>query len=310
VDASVLMVKVGEFVLRVPKCLQQSFNRASWHLCRMKDETRREIDLWVRLGHDRPCPVRPTQRILPRWLYIAEGARNSVNGKGCLSIAGLTLVALLLASSAVASQQVGGFVTYQLSLTSPSGQHSVLVTETVGPTSKAGYSDLILQLFGKQQNLSYSRFVNASDVHFPYLPTIATRSFEYTNGTKYSVHVNLTSSGTTMVTFKGSQYSLSVLSISISGSYGPRTYRANGTVDTFPSSLVYSASLGNGTAKVEAVLQATDLPLNQSSPQSSTAAYVGAGVGIGALALGGAFLIRRRTKKVESKGEKPMHWVD
>lgn len=217
---------------------------------------------------------------------------------------------MLLVSSAVASQPARGFVTYQVSLTSPKGQHSVLVTETVGPTSKAGYSDLILQFFGKQQNLSYSRFVNASNVLFPYLPNIASHSFDYTNGTKYSLHVNLTSSGATMVTFKGGQYSLSVLAISISGSYGPRTFRANGTVDTFQSSLVYSASLGNGTAKVEAVLQATDLPLNQSSPQASTAAYVGAGLGIGALALGGVFLIRRRTKKVESKGEKPLHWVD
>ncbi|MDA4126180.1 MAG: hypothetical protein OK452_03105 [Thaumarchaeota archaeon] len=233
-----------------------------------------------------------------------------MNKKICISVAGLALVSMLLVSSAAASQSARGFVTYQVSLTSPKGQHTVLVTETVGPTSKAGYSDLILQLFGKQQNLSYSRFVNASNNIFPYLPNIATRSFDYTNGTKYSVHVNLTASGTTMVTFKGSQYALSVLAISISGSYGPRIFRANGTVDTFPSSLVYSASFGNGTTKVEAVLQATDLPLNQSSTQASTAAYVGAGVGIGVLALGGVFLIRRRTKKVESKGEKPLHWVD
>lgn len=230
--------------------------------------------------------------------------------KSSISIAGLALVALLLVSSAAASQSAKGFVTYQVSLTSPKGQHSVLVTETVGPSSKAGYSDLILQILGKQQNLSYARFVNASDSLFPFLPSVTTRSFDYTNGTKYSVHVDLTLSGTTMVTFKGSQYSLSILTISISGSYGPRTFRANGTVDTFPSTLVYSASLGNGTAKVEAVLQATDLPLNQPASQTSTAAYVGAGVGIGALALGGVFLIRRRTKKVESKGEKPLHWVD
>ena len=50
-DSSVLMVKLEEFVLRVPKCLQQSFSRASSHLWRMKDETRREIDLsmaWTR----------------------------------------------------------------------------------------------------------------------------------------------------------------------------------------------------------------------------------------------------------------------
>ena len=243
-------------------------------------------------------------------LYQRKGAESFVNRKSWISIAGFALVALLLVSSAAASQSTKGFVTYQVSLTSPKGQHSVLVTETIGPSSKAGYSDLILQIFGKQQNLSYSRFVNASDNLFPYLPSIASRSFDYSNGTKYSIHVNLTSSGTTMVTFKGSQYALSVLAISISGSYGLRTFRANGTVDTFPSTLVYSASLGNGTAGVEAVLQATDLPLNQPTSQAATAAYVGAGVGIGALALGGVFLIRRRTKKVESREEKPLHWVD
>ena len=233
-----------------------------------------------------------------------------MNQKGWISIAGLGLVALLLVSSAAASQSAKGFVTYQVSLTSPKGQHSVLVTETVGPSSRAGYSDLILQIFGTQQNLSYSRFVNASDNLFPFLPSISSRSLDYSNGTKYSIHVNLTSSGTTMVTFKGNQYTLSVLAISISGSYGPRTFRASGTVDTFPSTLVFSASLGNGTAGVEAVLQATDLPLNQPTSQATTAALVGAGVGIGALALGGVFLIRRRTKKVESKEGKPMHWVD
>jgi len=246
----------------------------------------------------------------PRWLYIEEGAKSPVNKKSWISVAVLALVALLFLSTAAASQSTKGYVTYQVSLTSPKVQHSVLVTETVGPSSRAGYSDLILQIFGKEQNLSYSRFVNASDNLFPYLPSVTSRSFDYTNGTKYSIHVSLNSSGTTVVTFKGSQYTLSVLAISISGSYGPRTFRASGTVDTFPSTLVYSASLGNGTAKVEAILQATDLPLNQVSSQAATAAYIGAGVGIGALALGGVFLIRRRTKKVESKGEKPLHWVD
>jgi hypothetical protein len=254
--------------------------------------------------------IYPVDMTLPRWLYIEEGANSLVNKRSFVSIAGLAMVALLFVSSSVAAQPVTGFVTYQVSLTSPKGQHSAVVTETVGPSSKAGASDLMLQLFGTKQNLSYSRIINASDNLFPFLPTIATRSFDYSNGTKYSVHVNLTDSGTTVVTFKGSQYTLSVLSISITGSYGTRTFRANGTVDTFPSSLVYSASLGNGTAKVEALLQATDLPLNSPSAQSSTAAYVGAGVGIGALAIGGVFLIRRRTRKVETKGEKPLYWVD
>jgi hypothetical protein len=255
-------------------------------------------------------PILSINMIMPRWLYIEEGANSPVNKRSYVSMAGLAMVALLFVSSAVASQPVRGFVTYQVSLSSPKGQHSVSVTETVGSNSKAGYSDLMLQIFGTKQNLSYSRIVNASDNLFPFLPSITSRTFDYSNGTKYSVHVNLADSGSAVVTFKGSQYTLSVLTISISGSYGLKAFRANGTVETFPSTLVYSASLGNGTAKVEALLQATDLPLNSPSAQASTAAYVGAGVGIGALAIGGAFLIRRRTKKVDSKGEKPLHWVD
>ncbi len=225
-------------------------------------------------------------------------------------ISGLALVLLLIGSSA-AAQPVRGFATYAVTVSSPKGDHSILVNESVQQSDKAGYSDLTLQVIGGRQNLTYSKLVNASENLFPYLPGIGTQSFDYSNGTAYKVQVNVTSSGTAPVTFKGVQYSLNVLVISVHASYGARSFRVNGTVETFPSTLVYSASVGNHTARLQAVLQATDLPLvPSSSSQMATAAYVGAGIGIGALAVGGAFLLRRREKKVEKQEEKPLHWVD
>jgi hypothetical protein len=245
-----------------------------------------------------------------RWLYIQRNKARFVNRKSGTGVAALALLTLLVASSVSASQPIRGFATYQVSFNSPMGQRSLLVNETVGPSSKAGYSDLVLQLLGTQQNLTYSRLVNSSENLFPYLPNVVPQSLDYTNGTGYSVHVNVTSSGTTTVKFNGEQYTLGVLAISVSAAYGTQSFRANGTVETFPSSLVYSASVGNGMVGLRVVLQATDLPLASSSPQTTTAAYVGVGVGIGAMALGGAFLIRRKERKVETQGEKPLHWVD
>jgi hypothetical protein len=225
------------------------------------------------------------------------------------AVAGLALVLLLLGSSAAVGQSNRGFAAYQVSITSPKGMHSVLINETVGPSNKAGYSDLILQFIGTEQNLTYSRLVNASVDFFPYLPAVANQSLQYNNGTAIRIQVDVTSAGTTSVTFKGSQYNLNVLTVSASVKFGNESAKANGTVETFPSTLVYSASVGNSTDKVQAVLQATDLPLNGPS-QMATAAVVSAGIGIGAVAIGGVFLLRRREHRSPTQGEKPLHWVD
>jgi hypothetical protein len=220
------------------------------------------------------------------------------------------MVALLLASSAAAARPTGGYATYSMSFTSPLGEHSVLVNESVTPSARVGFSDLVLQVFGGTQNLTYSKLVNASENLFPYLPSVGTQSFEYSNGTTYSVRVNVTTSSTATVAFAGGQYALNVFDISVSASYGTRNIETNGTLETFPSTLVYSASVGNSTAMLRVVLQATDLPLTASSTQMSSAVYVGTGLGIGAIAVGGALMIRHREKKTEKQGEKPLHWVD
>jgi len=232
-----------------------------------------------------------------------------MNLTGGLSISALAVVVLLLSSSAAASQATRGFAAYQVSVTTPKGSHSVLINETVGPSDKAGYSDLILQFIGTEQNLTYSRLVNASEDFFPYLPAVTNQSLQYSNGTAISVQVHVTTAGTTSITFKGSQYNLNVLAVSASVKFGNESAKANGTVETFPSTLVYSADLGNSTDRLQTVLQATDLPLN-GPPQMATAAVVGAGLGIGAVAVGGVFLLRRREHRVTTQGEKPLHWVD
>jgi hypothetical protein len=233
-----------------------------------------------------------------------------VNHERGFAVAGLALAVLLLGSSAAVAQSNRGFAAYQVTATSPKGVHAVLINETVGPSDKAGFSDLILQFVGTQQNLTYSRLVNASEDFFPYLPAVANQSLQYSNGTAIRIQVDVTTAGTTSVTFKGSQYNLNVLTVSASVKFGSESAKANGTVETFPSTLVYSASVGNSTDKLQAVLQATDLPLNGPSSQMTTAAVVSAGIGIGAVAIGGAFLLRRREHRAPAQGEKPLHWVD
>lgn len=232
-----------------------------------------------------------------------------VNRQAGLRLTGVFLTALFLASSAVAAQPVSGFATYQVIVSTPKGVHSALVNESVGPSGKTGFSDLVLRIVGGAQSFAYSRLVNSSENYFPFLSNLATQSFDYSNGTTSGVHLSVAQSGTTTLTFNGAQYTLDVYTITASASYGTKSFKVNGTIETFPSTLVYSAEAGNKTVNVQAVLKATDLPLNGPSPVT-TAAYVGAGVGVGALALGGVFLIRRRERKAESKDTKPMHWVD
>jgi hypothetical protein len=226
------------------------------------------------------------------------------------SVAGLALAFLLVASSTAASQPNMGFATYKVDLTLPSGQHSMLVNETIGQSDKPGFSDLVLQLIGSQQNLTYSRLVNASTNLFPYLSNLASQSFDYSNGTTANVHGNFSAAGTTSVTFQGTQYTLNVYSFVVSASHGNMSLRVNGTVETFPSSLVYSATAGNGMVKLQDILVATDLQLTQPSTQTSTAAYVGAGVGVGGIALAAALFARRKDRKIQSQEQKPPHWVD
>jgi len=242
-------------------------------------------------------------------LYIEQGPVRFVNRVGVLAV-GLALAILLVSASVEASQPELGFVTYKVEVTLPTGQRSMLVNETVGQSAKPGFSDLVLQLVGSQQNLTYSRLVNATTNFFPLLSSLALESIDYNNATTGSVNANFSAVGTTSVTFQGTQYTMNVFSFVIVGSHTGMTVRVNGTLETFPSSLVYSAVAGNNTIGVQAVLVATDLPLSQASTTAPTAAYVGAGVGAGGVALAAAFLVHRRDRKAPTQEQKPPHWVD
>ncbi|MGP8125861.1 MAG: hypothetical protein ACLQEQ_08390 [Nitrososphaerales archaeon] len=233
---------------------------------------------------------------------------------GRLSIALLAMALLLSTSAVLASKSNEGFAAYSVIVTQQGGpEHSVVVNETVSGAAKVGFSDQILQLTGEGQNVTYSKLVNSSQNYFPYLTNALSQSFEFSNGSTLAVHSNFSAAGTAETSFQGSKYSLTVFDIDFGGTYANRTASANGTVEVFPSSLVYSVKIGNSTALIDAVLQSTDLPLTQpSAGMGTTAAYVGAGLGIGGVAAGAALVVRHREQKARTQDEKkkPLHWVD
>lgn len=232
-----------------------------------------------------------------------------MNRPVAVALSGL-VVALLFAGSAVAASTGDGFATYKVSVTSPMGGHSILVSETVKGSDKAGFSDVILQITGSTQNLTYSRLVNSSMALLPCLPPIPSQAFDYSNKT-VSVHANLTQAGSTTVKFQGNNYTMSVFHITLAGSYGNKSFAAVGTIETFPSALVYSVSLTTGPlVQVSVVLQGTDLALNTPSPAMAQAAVAGAGIGVVGVAAAAALFVRRRDRQSRPQEQKPMHWVD
>ena len=227
-----------------------------------------------------------------------------------VALAGLTMVMLFAGSAVAATQSSNGFATYKISVISPMGVHTVVVSETVKNANKAGFSDLTLQISGTTQNLTYSRIVNSSSVLLPYLPPIPGQAFDYSNKT-FSVHANFTQAGSQSVTFQGKNYTLSVYDVTLSGAYGNRTFNAAGTIETFPSTLVYGISLSSGVAgQVTMVLQGTDLPLDQPSSVMATAAVAGAGIGVVGVAAAVTLFVRRRDRQAKAQEQKPLHWVD
>ena len=234
----------------------------------------------------------------------------AMKNRAGVAVTSLALAILLVASSVVAAQPTVGFVAYEIEIVSPAGQHSLVINETVGPAAKAGFSDLVFGLIGGQQNFTYSKLVNSTSELFPYLSAISTQALRYTNGTTQGVNANVTVAGTKTVAFQGRQYALTEYSFSVSGVYRNRTIDANGTLETFPSTLIYSASVRSGDVSAQATMQGTDLQLVQPTTGSLSAAAVGAGMGLGGLALVAALFVRRREKRAKTQREKPPYWVD
>jgi len=242
--------------------------------------------------------------------YMNGGVSCVVNRSTGATLVALAIALLFTGSAVLATQPTAGSAAYKITVSSPMGSRSVLVNETVRGTDRAGFSDLILQLTGTTQNLTYSRLVNSSKALLPFMPTVPSQSFEYGNKT-FSVHANLTQGASTSVSFQGSTYTMTVYDISLSGSYGSRSFAAVGTIECFPSSLVYSVALTSGMLfQASIVLQGTNLPLSQPSTDSTTAAYAGAGVGAVGVAAVAALVIRRRERHSKAQEQKPLHWVD
>jgi hypothetical protein len=220
------------------------------------------------------------------------------------------VLALILVSPVFASQPTSGFAAYEISLTGTKMNHVATVNETLRGSDKPGFSDLILQIIGGEQNFTDSRLVNSSGDYFPYLNRLNSQSVDYANGTDIGYHASISAMGTSSLTFGGSHYILSVYRIEFSGKYGNKSYSANGTLETFPSSLVYSVTLEAGTYTVRAILLGTNLDLQQAAAVTSTAVYVGAGLSLGGLAIVATFIVTRREQKAQPNEDKPLHWVD
>ena len=235
-----------------------------------------------------------------------------MNNRTGVAATSLALAILLVASSVVAAQPNAGFVAYEVEIVSPSGPHSLIINETVGPAAKAGFSDLVIELIGGQHNFTYSKIVNSTSGFFPYLSAISTQALRYTNGTAQVVNASVTATGTKTVAFQGRQYTLTEYSFSLSGVYRNMTVEANGTLETFPSTLIYSASVKSGNVSAQATMRGTDLQLVQPTTGSLNATAVGAGMGLGGLALAAALFVRRREKRAQMQREKPKppYWVD
>ena len=239
-----------------------------------------------------------------------NGRARRVVKRPAVALLAFAFALLFAGSAALAAQPTTGSASYKITISSPMGSHSVLVNETVKGSDKAGFSDLILQLTGATQNLTYSRLVNSSEALLPYMPTAPSQSFEYNNGT-LSVHANITQGTPASITFGGSTYAMTVYDISLAGSYGNRSFVAVGAIETFPSSMVYSVVISSGILfQARVVLQGTDLPLSQPSTATSTAAYAGAGLTAVGLTAAAAFVIRRRERHAKAQEQKPLHWVD
>jgi hypothetical protein len=226
-----------------------------------------------------------------------------------IAVAALTLV-LFVGSPVIASQSNTSFAAYGVSIAGPKVSHTAVVNESIGGSDKLGFSDLVLQIVSGQQNFTDSRLVNSSRNYFPFLNNLATQSLDYTNGTNSGFHASVSGRGTSSVTFGGNHYTLSVYSIEIGGRYGNRTFSVNGTVETFPSSLVYSVDMEGKTFTLNAVLLKTNLQLEQTTQTAPTAVYVGAGLSLGGLAIVATLVVKRREQKTQPKEDKPPHWVD
>ena len=226
-----------------------------------------------------------------------------------VSIAFLAFAVLPASFAATGAQ----YAAYQVTGSAQNHSFSAVVNESAAPDSKAGFSNLTLQLSSGVGNLSYSKVINSTKVMFPYFPGTANQSlsFQYHN---YSISLAVAQVGTKSVAFQSASYSLTDYTFSVSGSKtGGTPMSATGNASVFPSGLVYSATIvANGTDTIQIQLLGTNLGLNSTSGASQTTSIAVAG-GAGSILAGvGAFVFyKRKNPSTNSKtDEKPLYHVD
>ncbi|MEM0120543.1 MAG: hypothetical protein QW688_03765 [Thermoprotei archaeon] len=207
------------------------------------------------------------------------------------------------------------YVAYSLNYASPNHTYSLVVNESVTPTSNPNLSLLTLALAGSGWNLTYTESVNSSMSFFPYLPSIQNKSLTYANH-NYSLSFTLTDAGSVNVVFGGNTYKGTLYVFEGYAATTYSTYKLAGNLTVFPSSLLYAFNANlNGTTTLTGKLISTNLPLEQSDPQSAyTMVIVGAGVGIASVAVLGLGLPFIRHRKSSGEGGSPNsvkdYWVD
>ncbi len=249
-------------------------------------------------------------------VYIAPVLVSNVESQRSLAMAftGAILFVLLVSPAIVfAAQTTQGYVAYSVTLTGASSSKSFVLNESVQSSTKSGSSNLVLNLIGQTQHLTYSRLVNSSTNLFPYLPTLGNQSLSYT-GKNYSFTLKLTPAGTGSVNFQGTSQSTKEYKLAYTATLRTRSFSGNGTIVTFPSTLIYSLTIQtNVKYSMNALLTATNLPLTDPPSVTPTTAAITAGAAIGAAALVIPLLIRRRRKNHVDAGaaeERPLHWAD
>jgi hypothetical protein len=212
------------------------------------------------------------------------------------------------------SQNTSKFVSYNVTATNSTETVSAVVNETVTPDT-AGLSNLSLSVASSLGNLSYSKILNASEILFPYFPTIQNQSLSY-QFQNYSISASVSQVGTSSATFNEQNYVVTNYALQLSGSMkSGNPMSASGQASVLPSGLVYSAVVhANSTYTVNVQLLATNLSLNPSSSGSQSSSVAIAG-GAGSVVAGiGAFALVRRERKSQSQESssenKPLHYVD
>lgn len=221
----------------------------------------------------------------------------------------LCLLFVLLLLLPTAFSLTGKYAVYEIKVSSQTKTFSLQVNETVLPTRNQSFSDLILSLTDTSWNLTYSRIVNSSHQFFPYVHAIANQTFNFSRG-HFSITFSLVKNGTKQLNFQGSTYTITTYSLVAIVSGMNKTKEARGAIESFPSGLLYLASLSTGSFSASVILVSTNLQLNgPSSTAAEQTASMAIGAGAALAAIAGSLGYRQYRRKVIQK-DNPEHYVD